>query len=85
MIICSNCGATNSEASGHICRKCGALLPTSRRAPRIRIAPSEKEKKKGKPQKRIPDKKKVSKPKSDYFDLQEIPKPEKLNEIEDEN
>jgi len=84
MIICSNCGATNNEAGGHVCRKCGALLPTSRRAPRIRIAPSEKEKKKGKPQKRIPDKKNVSKPKSDYFDLQEIPKPEKLNEIEDE-
>jgi len=82
MIICSNCGATNNEASGHICRKCGALLPTSRRAPRIRIAPSEKEKKKGKPQKRIPEKKKVSKP--DPFDLQEIPKPEKLNEIDDD-
>ncbi len=86
MIICSNCGATNNEASGHICRKCGALLPTSRRAPRIRIAPSKKEKKKVKPQKRIPDKKKVSKPKPDPFtDLQEIPKPEKLNEIEDED
>ncbi len=84
MIICSNSGANNNEASGHICRKCGALLPISRRAPRIRIAPSEKEKKKGKPQKRIPDKKKVSKPKSDYFDLQEIPKPEKLNEIKNE-
>jgi len=85
MIICSNCGATNNEESGHICRKCGALLPVSRRAPRIRLAPNEKAKKEVKPQKRIPDKKKVSKPKSDYFDLQEIPKPEKLNEIEDED
>jgi predicted regulator of Ras-like GTPase activity (Roadblock/LC7/MglB family)/ribosomal protein L40E len=83
MIICSNCGATNNEESGHICRKCGALLPTSRKAPRIRIAPSKKEKKEVKPQKRISDKKKVSKP--DPFDLQEIPKPEKLNEIEDES
>jgi predicted regulator of Ras-like GTPase activity (Roadblock/LC7/MglB family)/ribosomal protein L40E len=83
MIICSNCGATNNEESGHICRKCGALLPTSRRAPRIRMAPSEKEIKKVKPQKRTPDKKKVSKPKPDHLDLQDIPKPEKLNEIED--
>ncbi len=84
MIICSNCGATNNEESGHICRKCGALLPTSRRAPRIRMAPSEKEIKKVKPQKRTPDKKKVSKPKPDHLDLQDIPKPEKLNEIEDD-
>jgi predicted regulator of Ras-like GTPase activity (Roadblock/LC7/MglB family)/ribosomal protein L40E len=84
MIICSNCGATNNEESGQICRKCGALLPTSRRPPRIRMAPSKKEKKEVKPQKRIPDKKKVSKPKPDHFDLQEIPKPEKLNEIEDD-
>ena len=84
MIICSNCGATNNEESGQICRKCGALLPTSRRAPRIRMAPSKKEKKEVKPQKRIPDKKKVSKPKPDHLDLQEIPKPEKLNEIEDD-
>jgi len=70
--------------SGQICRKCGALLPTSRRAPRIRMAPSKKEKKEVKPQKRIPDKKKVSKPKPDHLDLQEIPKPEKLKEIEDD-
>ena len=82
MIICSNCGATNNEENGHICRKCGALLPTSRRAPRIRMAPSKKEKKEVKPQKRTLDKKKVSKP--DRLDLQEIPKPEKLNEIEDD-
>jgi len=84
MIICSNCGATNNEESGHICRKCGALLPTSRRAPRIRMTPSQKEKKEVKPQKRILDKKKDSKPKPDHLDLQEIPKPEKLNEIEDD-
>jgi len=82
MIICSNCGATNNEESGHICRKCGALLPTSHRPPRIRMAPSKEEKKEAKPQKRIPDKKKVSKP--DHLDLQDIPKPEKLNEIEDD-
>jgi len=84
MIICSNCGATNNEVSSHICRKCGALLPASRRPPRIRMAPSKKEKKEVKPQKRIPDKKKDSKPKPDHLDLQEIPKPEKLNEIEDD-
>jgi predicted regulator of Ras-like GTPase activity (Roadblock/LC7/MglB family) len=47
------------------------------------MAPSEKEIKKVKPQKRTPDKKKVSKPKPDHLDLQDIPKPEKLNEIED--
>lgn len=82
MIICSNCGATNSEVSGQICRKCGALLPTSRRPPRIRIAPSKKEKKEVKSQKRIPDKNEVSKP--HHLDLQEIPKPEELNEIEDD-
>ncbi len=82
MIICSNCGATNNEVSGHICRKCGALLPTSRRAPRIRMDPKKKEIKETKPQKRIPDKKKVSKP--HHLDLQDIPKPEKLNEIEDD-
>ncbi|GAH54266.1 unnamed protein product, partial [marine sediment metagenome] len=46
--------------------------------------PSEKEIKKVKPQKRTPDKKKVSKPKPDHLDLQEIPKLEKLNEIEDD-
>jgi len=83
MIICSNCGATNSEVGGHICRKCGALLPTSRRPPRIRMAPSKKENKEDKPQERIPDKKKVSKP--HHLDLQEIPKPKELNEIEDDH
>ncbi len=83
MIICSNCGATNNEESGHICRKCGALLPTSHRTPRIRLAHSKKDKKEVKPQKRTPDEKKVSKPKLDHLDLQEIPKPEKLNEVED--
>jgi predicted regulator of Ras-like GTPase activity (Roadblock/LC7/MglB family)/ribosomal protein L40E len=82
MIICSNCGATNNEESGHICRKCGALLPTSRRPPRIRLDPSKKEKKEAKPRIRIPDKKKVSKP--NHLDLQDIPKPEELNEIEDD-
>ena len=82
MIICSNCGATNNEEGGHICRKCGALLPTSRRPPRIRMAPDKKEKKEVKSKKRIPDKKKVSKP--DHLDLQDIPKPEELNEIEED-
>ncbi len=36
MIICSNCGATNSGDNMRICRKCGALLPVSSRPPRIR-------------------------------------------------
>jgi len=82
MIICSNCGATNNEENGQICRKCGALLPISRRAKRLKITPSKNEKKEAKPQKRTPGKKKVSKPAN--LDLQEIPKPEKLNEIEDD-
>jgi predicted regulator of Ras-like GTPase activity (Roadblock/LC7/MglB family) len=46
------------------------------------MGPNKKEKKEVKPQKRIPDKKKVSKP--NHLDLQDIPKPEKLNEIVDD-
>jgi len=46
------------------------------------MAPDKKEKKEVKPKKRIPDKKKVSKP--DHLDLQDIPKPEELNEIEED-
>ncbi|MHA1291983.1 MAG: hypothetical protein ACTSQJ_04875 [Promethearchaeota archaeon] len=38
MIICSNCGATNSEADGRLCRKCGALLPIPSNIPRIRLS-----------------------------------------------
>jgi len=44
--------------------------------------PNKKKIKETKPQKRIPDKKKISKPV--HLDLQDIPKPEKLNEIEDD-
>jgi predicted regulator of Ras-like GTPase activity (Roadblock/LC7/MglB family) len=43
LIICSNCGTTNNESAGNVCRKCGALLPRSRRPPRIKIAPKSKE------------------------------------------
>jgi predicted regulator of Ras-like GTPase activity (Roadblock/LC7/MglB family)/ribosomal protein L40E len=38
MIICSNCGATNNEANTNICRKCGALLPISKRTPRVDLS-----------------------------------------------
>jgi len=38
MIICSNCGATNNESDGRICRKCGALLPVGNKPPRIRVS-----------------------------------------------
>ncbi len=38
MRICPNCGATNSEADGNVCRKCGALLPISSQPPRMRIS-----------------------------------------------
>ena len=42
MIICSNCGTTNNESAGNICRTCGALLPRSNRAPRMKIATKTK-------------------------------------------
>lgn len=37
MIICGNCGATNSDEISRFCRKCGALLPISSKPKRIRI------------------------------------------------
>ncbi|MGV9172424.1 MAG: hypothetical protein ACOC44_10085 [Promethearchaeia archaeon] len=37
MIICSNCGATNSEHDGGFCRKCGAPLPVSKERTRITL------------------------------------------------
>ncbi|MBY9008230.1 MAG: hypothetical protein KGD74_00030 [Candidatus Lokiarchaeota archaeon] len=93
MIICSNCGTTNNESAGNICRKCGALLPRSNRPPRMKIATKSKikeisesqgEKTKTKkkpqtpePQKKHPNKKVPSKPKS--LDLHEIPKVQSLN------
>ena len=100
MIICSNCGTTNNETEGRICRKCGALLPSSNKPPRIKIspkkaakpqldeirAPPEKEKQVAAPQRRQPKKKPKAKPK--ILDLHEIPKPEnkaKEGLLEDEN
>jgi len=93
VIICSNCGTTNNESASNICRKCGALLPRSRRPPRMRIAPKKKEilefrgekkktkaKKKpqpAKPKKKPPIKKEPAKPTS--LDLHEIPKVKALN------
>lgn len=44
LIICSNCGTTNSDDNGRFCRKCGALLPVSTRPPRIRIKSKESKK-----------------------------------------
>ncbi len=72
MIICSNCGATNNEADGNICRKCGALLPISTKPPRIRLT-LEKKKKESKSREKIPINKPkvVKKPK--VSELQEIP------------
>ncbi|NVM17147.1 MAG: hypothetical protein HWN80_05475 [Candidatus Lokiarchaeota archaeon] len=94
MIICSNCGTTNNELSGRVCRKCGALLPISNKPPRIKIsskkgenqhikeqrAPAKKEKQVASPQKKAAKKKTVSKP--EILDLHEIPKPNK--EIEED-
>ena len=91
MIICSNCGTTNNESAGNICRTCGALLPRSNRPPRMKIA--TKTKKILKPQeentktKQIPKPAKAQKKKSKKktptktknFDLHEIPKVEQAN------
>jgi len=91
MIICSNCGTTNNEQSGRICRKCGALLPSlsSSKPPRIKISSKKTEKQRVKEQRAAPVKKKrattpqkkkakkdtVTKP--EILDLYEIPKLEK--------
>ena len=37
MIICSNCGAINTDETSRFCRKCGALLPVAVKPSRIRI------------------------------------------------
>jgi len=85
MIICSNCGTTNNELNGRVCRKCGALLPISSKPPRMKIslkkteklhikeqrAPSKKDKRLVLPQKKQPKKKPVAKP--EILDLHEIP------------
>jgi predicted regulator of Ras-like GTPase activity (Roadblock/LC7/MglB family)/ribosomal protein L40E len=72
MIICSNCGATNNEADGNICRKCGALLPISTRPPRIRLT-LEKKKKESKPRQKTPINKPEVMKKPKASELQEIP------------
>lgn len=86
MIICSNCGATNNEAKGHICRKCGALLPVTTKPPRVKIETKKQPVKKvkqtlSKPQGK-PQEKSINIPKS--LELQEIPKVKALPHIGDE-
>jgi len=72
MIICSNCGATNNEADGNICRKCGALLPISTKSSRIRLTlEKKKEGKKSKQTQPTPKSTSVNKP--NLSELQEIP------------
>ena len=44
MIICSNCGTTNSSEE-RICRTCGALLPISDKSPRMKIGTGKKKSK----------------------------------------
>ncbi|MHA1669052.1 MAG: roadblock/LC7 domain-containing protein [Promethearchaeota archaeon] len=91
MIICSNCGATNNEAKGHICRKCGALLPVSTKTPRVKIQTKKKPIKKVKQTSSKPQGKKKqvkSKKQSKSLELQEIPKVNALPSIkveEEEN
>lgn len=79
MIICSNCGTTNNEQNGRICRKCGALLPISTKPPRIKISSKKTEKQRVKEQRAPPTKKKQPKQKTkakiEILDLHEIPKP----------
>ena len=89
MIICSNCGTTNNEQSGRICRKCGALLPISTKPQRVKISSKKTEKPQTKEQRAPPKKKgqtvatkkKSLKQKSvikpEILDLHEIPKPAK--------
>ena len=95
VIICSNCGTTNNESASNVCRNCGALLPRSRRPPRMRITPKKKEilesqgekkkvktKAKTKPQPAKPKKKspiKKEPTKPKSLDLHEIPKVKALN------
>ena len=71
MIICTNCGATNNEADGAICRKCGALLPISTKSSRTRISTKKKEKE-IKEKAQIP-KEEVVVAKLTDFNLQDIP------------
>jgi predicted regulator of Ras-like GTPase activity (Roadblock/LC7/MglB family) len=86
MIICSNCGTTNNEQNGRICRKCGALLPISVKPSRTKSSSKKSEKPKIKEQRTPPEKKKsINKPKKQpankefntapkVLDLHEIPK-----------
>ena len=94
MIICSNCGTTNNETDGRICRKCGALLPSSNKPPRMKIsskktakpkineerAPPAKRKQVIAIQKEKPKKKPKAKP--EILDLHEIPKSKNKEEQE---
>ena len=87
MIICSNCGTTNNEQNGHVCRKCGALLPISVKPSRTKTSSKKSEKPKTKEQRTPPEKPKpIVKPekkpankefntKPNVLDLHEIPKP----------
>jgi len=86
MIICSNCGATNNEADGNICRKCGALLPISIKPTRARLTLEKKKKEtKTRQEKSIGKVKVIKKPK--VSDLQAIPpiEPEINAQKEEEN
>lgn len=78
MIICSNCGATNNESDGNICRKCGALLPITTKPTRIRLSLEKEKKETRKKEATTPDKPKVAKnpkaiKKPKVTDLQAIP------------
>jgi len=94
LIICSNCGTTNNESAGNVCRTCGALLPRARRPSRTKIGPKKKEilesqgkktkikTKTKKPQPAKPQKKppiKKKPSKPTSLDLHEIPKVKALN------
>jgi len=42
LIICTNCGSVNADDEGRVCRKCGAFLPISSKAPRLKISSNKK-------------------------------------------
>ncbi|MFX1234056.1 MAG: hypothetical protein ACFFBY_05795 [Promethearchaeota archaeon] len=71
MIICSNCGTTN-PSNERICRTCGALLPISSKAPRMKIGVEKKSSKPTKSKRASIKGEDLIKP--SLLELQEIPK-----------
>jgi len=80
MIICSNCGTTN-PSNERICRTCGALLPVSSKAPRIKIGGEKKTSKSTKSKTPMSKQEKFNE--ISPLELQEIPKEYNDIQLED--